>query len=46
MPKVGLTREKAVEQAAAVADEAGVDHLTLAAVAQRRGVSLPGSTST
>jgi AcrR family transcriptional regulator len=42
MPKVGLTREKVVEKAAAVADDAGLDHLTLTAVAQRRGVSLPG----
>jgi AcrR family transcriptional regulator len=42
MPKVGLTREKVVQRAAAVADEAGLDHLTLAAVAQRCGVSLPG----
>jgi len=42
MPRVGLTREKVVEQAAAVADEMGLDHLTLAAVAQRCGVSLPG----
>ena len=41
MPKAGLTREKVVEQAAAVADDAGLDHLTLAAVAQRCGVSLP-----
>jgi AcrR family transcriptional regulator len=42
MPKVGLTRAKVVELAAAVADDAGLDHLTLAAVAQRCGVSLPG----
>jgi len=42
MPKVGLTREKVVEQAAAVADEVGLASLTLAAVAQRCGVSLPG----
>jgi AcrR family transcriptional regulator len=42
MPKAGLTREKVVGQAAAVADEAGLDNLTLAAVAQRCGVSVPG----
>jgi AcrR family transcriptional regulator len=42
VPKVGLTREKVVEQAMVVADEAGLDNLTLAAVAQRCGVSLPG----
>lgn len=42
MPRAGLTRERVVEQAAAVADEAGIDHLTLAAVARRCGVSLPG----
>jgi hypothetical protein len=42
MPRAGLTREKVVEQAAAAADNAGLDNLTLAAVAQRRGVSLPG----
>lgn len=42
MPKVGLTRDRVIELAAAVADEAGLDNLTLAAVAQRAGVSLPG----
>ena len=42
MPKVGLTREKIVAQAAEVADEAGFGGLTLAAVAKRCGVSLPG----
>jgi AcrR family transcriptional regulator len=42
MPRVGLTRQEVIEQAAAAADEAGLDHLTLAAVAQRCGVSLPG----
>jgi AcrR family transcriptional regulator len=42
MARVGLTRQKVVEQAAAAADEVGLDHLTLAAVAQRCGVSLPG----
>ena len=42
MPKVGLNREKIVAQAAEVADEAGLGGLTLAAVAKRCGVSLPG----
>jgi AcrR family transcriptional regulator len=42
MPRVGLTRERVIEHAAAVADEVGLDNLTLAAVAQRCGVSLPG----
>jgi AcrR family transcriptional regulator len=42
MPRAGLNREKIAAQAAAVADETGFDRLTLAAVAQRCGVSLPG----
>ena len=42
MPRVGLTRERVIEQAAAVADEVGLEHLTLAAVARQCGVSLPG----
>ena len=42
MPRAGLTRDRVIEHAAAVADEVGVDNLTLAAVAQRCGVSLPG----
>ena len=42
MPRAGLNREKIAAQAAAVADETGLDRLTLAAVAQRCGVSLPG----
>jgi AcrR family transcriptional regulator len=42
MPRAGLTPERIVRQAAEVADEAGLDRLTLAAVAQRCGVSLPG----
>lgn len=42
MPRVGLTRERIAQQAAAVADQAGFDRLTLAAVAARCGVSLPG----
>lgn len=42
MPRAGLNRERIAEQAAAVADETGLDRLTLAAVAARCGVSLPG----
>lgn len=42
MPRAGLTRDRVIEHAAAVADEVGLDTLTLAAVAQRCGVSLPG----
>ena len=42
MPRAGLTRERIIGEAAIVADEVGLDRLTLAAVAQRCGVSLPG----
>jgi AcrR family transcriptional regulator len=42
MPRMGLTRQRVVAEAAAVADETGLDRLTLAAVAKRLGVSLPG----
>ncbi|GAA4632293.1 TetR/AcrR family transcriptional regulator [Actinoallomurus vinaceus] len=42
MPRVGLTPDRIVAEAAAVADEVGLDRLTLAAVAQRCRVSLPG----
>lgn len=42
MPRAGLTPGRIIAEAAAVADEAGLDRLTLAAVAQRCGVSLPG----
>ncbi len=42
MPRMGLNRQRVVAEAAAVADEAGLDRLTLAAVAKRLGVSLPG----
>ena len=42
MPRGRLTAERVIAEAAAVADEAGLDRLTLAAVAQRCGVSLPG----
>jgi len=41
MPRVGLTTERVVVEAGAVADEVGLDRLTLAAVAQRFGVSVP-----
>ena len=41
MPRIGLTPDRVVAEAAAVADEVGLDRLTLAAVAQRFGVSLP-----
>jgi AcrR family transcriptional regulator len=42
MPRAGLTPERIISEAAAVADEMGLDRLTLAAVAHRCGVSLPG----
>jgi AcrR family transcriptional regulator len=42
VPRAGLTRDRVIEHAATVADEVGLDNLTLAAVAQRAGVSLPG----
>jgi AcrR family transcriptional regulator len=42
MPRMGLTPQRVVAEAAAVADEAGLDRLTMAAVAKRLGVSLPG----
>jgi AcrR family transcriptional regulator len=39
--RAGLTKERVVEAAAAVADEVGLEQLTLAAVAQHFGVALP-----
>jgi AcrR family transcriptional regulator len=42
MPRMGLTRERVITEAAVVADEVGLDRLTLAAVAKRLGVTLPG----
>ena len=39
---MGLNAERVIAAAAAVADEAGLDRLTMAAVAKRLGVSLPG----
>jgi AcrR family transcriptional regulator len=41
MPRIGLTAERVVVEAGEVADEVGLDRLTLAAVAQRFGVSVP-----
>jgi AcrR family transcriptional regulator len=41
MPRIGLTPERVVAEAATVADEVGLDRLTLAAVAERLGVTLP-----
>ncbi len=41
MPRLGLTHERVVAEAATVADEVGLDRLTLATVALRFGVSLP-----
>jgi AcrR family transcriptional regulator len=42
VPRAGLTPDRIVAEAGAVADDVGLDRLTLAAVAQRCGVSLPG----
>jgi AcrR family transcriptional regulator len=42
MPRMGLTRERVVDEAATVADEVGLDQLTLATVARRLNVTLPG----
>jgi AcrR family transcriptional regulator len=42
VPRAGLTPERIIAEAATVADEVGLDRLTLAAVAPRCGVSLPG----
>jgi AcrR family transcriptional regulator len=39
---MGLTRDRVVAEAGAVADEVGLDRLTLASVAKRLDVSLPG----
>ncbi len=39
---MGLNTERVIAAAAAVADETGLDRLTMAAVAKRLGVSLPG----
>ena len=42
MPRMGLNHDRVVAEAAAVADEVGIDRLALATVARRLGVSLPG----
>ncbi|RKR89248.1 TetR family transcriptional regulator [Micromonospora pisi] len=41
MPRAGLTPAIVVAEAGRIADEVGLDRLTLAAVAQRLGVTLP-----
>jgi AcrR family transcriptional regulator len=41
MPRIGLTAQRVVVEAADVADEVGLERLTLAAVAHRFGVSVP-----
>ena len=41
MPRAGLTSQRVVAEAATVADEGGLEQLTLATVAQRLGVALP-----
>lgn len=41
MPRAGLNPERVVAEAAAIADEGGLEQLTLAALAQRLGVALP-----
>ena len=42
MPRMGLSRDRVVAEAAIVADVVGLDRLTLASIAKRLGVSLPG----
>jgi AcrR family transcriptional regulator len=41
MPRVGLTRDRIAEEAERVADEVGLERVTLAAVAERLGVRMP-----
>ena len=41
MPRAGLSHQRVVAEAAAVADEFGLEQLTLAAVADRFGVTVP-----
>jgi AcrR family transcriptional regulator len=41
VPRAGLTPEIVVAEAAAVADEVGLDRMTLAAIAERVGVAVP-----
>ncbi|WP_210503376.1 TetR/AcrR family transcriptional regulator [Nocardioides xinjiangensis] len=41
MPRAGLTSARVTEAAAGLADEAGLDHVTLAALAKHFGVAAP-----
>lgn len=41
MPRVGLTTERVVDEAAALADEVGLERLTLSAIATHVGVAQP-----
>lgn len=41
-PRRAVTRTRVIAEAAKIADEVGLDHLTLAAVAARLGISVPG----
>src|SRR3954469_8578122 len=41
MPRVGLSPARVVDEAAQLADEVGLERLTLALLAQRLGVALP-----
>jgi AcrR family transcriptional regulator len=41
MPRVGLTSERVIDEAAALADEVGLDGLVLSAIAARVGVAQP-----
>ena len=41
MPRAGLTRDRVTDEAAILADEVGLDRLTLAALAERLGVRQP-----
>jgi AcrR family transcriptional regulator len=41
MPRAGLTPQRVVQEAGAVADATGLERLTLAAVAERFGVAIP-----
>ncbi|HVM53676.1 MAG TPA: WHG domain-containing protein [Acidimicrobiales bacterium] len=41
MPRAGLNRERVVHAAGAIADELGLERLTMAAVAEHFGVALP-----
>ncbi|MBF4567411.1 WHG domain-containing protein [Plantibacter sp. VKM Ac-2880] len=41
MPRAGLSRERVVDEAAVLADEVGLQSLTLAALAERLGVRQP-----